>query len=90
MHYVLYPSRDAAMLAAGAWARDTRADWNLHPMAERPEVRPGLVQPCDRDRLTGAPLAGVTIRAEGAFARYGQRYAGRASRVFAAAWEVAP
>lgn len=88
MHYVLYPSKEAALLASGEWARNIRADWNFGPRKVQTVIAPDLVQPCDRPRLTGARLVGFTIRAEGDFARYGTSYAGTASATFAAAWEA--
>lgn len=87
-HYTLYPSKDAAMLALGEWTREVRADWKFLPLKSWSIVNPDLIQPCDRPRLTGARLAGITVRAVGEFARYGERYAGMASSLFAGAWEA--
>lgn len=88
MFYTLYPSKEAAMLAAGEWARNVRADWEILPRKTWTHVDPNLVQPHDHPRLTGARLDGITIRARGLFARHGERYAGSASALFAAAWEA--
>lgn len=88
LYYKLYPSKEAAMLAAEKWTHNTRADWEILPLKDWTHVTPAQVQPCDRPRLTGARLDGITIRAHGPFARYGERDAGTASMLFAAVWEA--
>lgn len=82
--YKLFPSEEAALLAAGEWARDLRADWKILPRKTWSNVNPALVLPCDRPRLTGARLDGIAIRARGASARYG----GTTTALFAAVWEA--
>lgn len=83
MLYTLYPSEEAALLAAGEWVRNMRADWELLPRKNWTRVDPALVLPCDRPRLTGARLDGFTIRARGASPRCGGTTA-----LFAAVWEA--
>ena len=84
MLYTLYPSEEAALLAAGEWVRDLRAGLEILPRKDWAHVDPALVLPCDRPRLTGARLDGITIRARGASARYG----GTTTALFAAVWEA--
>lgn len=88
MYFKLYPSEEAALLAAGEWARDTRADWRVLPRKNWSIVNPDQVQPFDRPRLTGARLAGFTIRAVSRYVRYSASYSGTASSAFSAAWEA--
>ena len=88
MYYTLYPSKEAALLAAGEWARDIRPGWKIRPLISRAVVDPALIQPLDQPRLTDKRLAGLTICAEGEFARYGVNYAATESSLFAAAWEA--
>ena len=83
MLYTLYPSEEAALLAAGEWVRNMRADWEILPRKTWTHVDPNLVQLHDHPRLTGARLDGITIRARGASPRCGGTTA-----LFAAAWEA--
>lgn len=81
MPFVLYPSMESALLAAGEWARDIRPGWKFGPLNSKEVIDPDLIQPCDRARLSGAHLSGFTIRAYAEFVGYG-------TSLFAAAWEV--